>query len=702
MIAHELAHIRRRDYLVNLLQATAEILLFYHPATWWISHQIRIEREHCCDDIAVELCGDRVTYVRALATLEELRGSHAALALGADGGLLLSRIRRVLGMPPLAEPAAATWIAAGVFLSALALALMPPVLEGEAAHHPLDGASDGIVRRTARDQATIIGRIVDVRSGVGLAGASIEATDMSGARSPYIAVSDLDGRYEVRGLWPGEYRVFVQAEAYVEGHYGQRRLDEAGVTIDVRPGELLSDIDVGLQLGGGVTGRITSESGEGLPGAEIELLADRYLPGGVSRVPVAFGYTEEAGRFRVGELPPGEYYVRAYPSWPIRPPDSGGRKVYGLTYFPSVSQPAAAQPIVVHAGEVLFDIDFALAAVETHTVSGQLIDADGQPFDHAEVTLSMHGASSPFSQTAPVSRDGRFQIRNVVPGDYMLMVKDRLRRNRWIGGPVRHLSVEQDLSGVELVARRGTRVEGRFVGDGGGLLPFDPRVIRLAIDPRDERPAGLAAGIQLVGLTSPSPDGTFSMENVGGRSALHVQDLPVGWVVKAIRLDGMDIADEETDFGESSPRFIEIVLTDQIADVAGVVSDGGGRPVSTYTVVIFPVNRAQWKGPSRLIRGVRPRRDGSYRVETLPTGDYLAIAIDSLPFNAWDDAEVLERLSLVATRFRLGDAEHRRLNLQLAALPAGLQAALEPRRGNHPEPSVSGIRARARADVTKR
>jgi hypothetical protein len=120
--------------------------------------------------------------------------------------------------------------------------------------------------------------------------------------------------------------------------------------------------------------------------------------------------------------------------------------------------------------------------------------------------------------------------------------------------------------------------------------------------------------------------------------------------VKAIRLDGMDITDQKTDLGEGLYRSVEIVLTDRIASVAGVVSDAGGHPVPNYTVVIFPRNQARWKGPSRLIRGVRPRRDGSYRVEALPTGEYLAIAVDSLPFNAWNDSEVLERLSLAATR----------------------------------------------------
>src|SRR5258708_16026583 len=69
ILAHELAHIRRRDYLVNLLQTAVESLLFYHPAVWWVSRRMRIEREHCCDDLAVAAGGNAARYARALAAL---------------------------------------------------------------------------------------------------------------------------------------------------------------------------------------------------------------------------------------------------------------------------------------------------------------------------------------------------------------------------------------------------------------------------------------------------------------------------------------------------------------------------------------------------------------------------------------------------------------------------------------------------------
>jgi beta-lactamase regulating signal transducer with metallopeptidase domain len=108
ILAHELAHVRRHDYLVNLLQSVVETLLFYHPATWWVSARVRAEREHCCDDLALEVCGDRLVYASALAELTALGGSRG-LALAATDGPLLHRVRRILGGPRSVREPAPAW-----------------------------------------------------------------------------------------------------------------------------------------------------------------------------------------------------------------------------------------------------------------------------------------------------------------------------------------------------------------------------------------------------------------------------------------------------------------------------------------------------------------------------------------------------------------------------------------------------------------
>lgn len=106
VLAHELAHIKRHDYAVNLLQSVVEVLYFFHPALWWLSARVREEREHCCDDLAVQACGgDGRILAQALAHVEELRVIQSlqtpalAMAFAAKRQHLLHRVRRVLGVP---------------------------------------------------------------------------------------------------------------------------------------------------------------------------------------------------------------------------------------------------------------------------------------------------------------------------------------------------------------------------------------------------------------------------------------------------------------------------------------------------------------------------------------------------------------------------------------------------------------------------
>lgn len=126
LLAHELAHVRRYDYLVNLLQSVTETLLFYHPAVWWVSKQIRVEREHACDDLAVEACGDALLYARALAELETLRvrDEHTLALAATGGGPLISRIRRLVTAPSSDVQRHPAWLVALVLFVALSSALV--------------------------------------------------------------------------------------------------------------------------------------------------------------------------------------------------------------------------------------------------------------------------------------------------------------------------------------------------------------------------------------------------------------------------------------------------------------------------------------------------------------------------------------------------------------------------------------------------
>ncbi|ADI13421.1 peptidase M56 BlaR1 [Truepera radiovictrix DSM 17093] len=201
VLLHELAHIRRYDPLVNLLQCLLETLLFYHPAVWWISRAVRREREACCDDLAVAVCGDARLYARALVGLEALRQREPALALAATDKPLLERVRRLLGMesdvrsaPSLLTVLLVVTLSLGV---GLFLTLQPAVAQEEAPSTSL---------QVAEDETVVTGRVL--WQGEPVAGVRLELhsrleLDDDGVccREPRVlasTTSDEDGTYTFR------------------------------------------------------------------------------------------------------------------------------------------------------------------------------------------------------------------------------------------------------------------------------------------------------------------------------------------------------------------------------------------------------------------------------------------------------------------------------------------------------------------------
>lgn len=131
LIAHELAHIRRLDWVWNGLQCLVESLLFFHPAVWWLSRRVRAEREHACDDIAAQICGDSLVVAEALTQLERLRGPLPMLAQAATGGALRQRVHHLLALPRPAAPGRS--LAGGVATVLLTLAGATMVWAGQVA-----------------------------------------------------------------------------------------------------------------------------------------------------------------------------------------------------------------------------------------------------------------------------------------------------------------------------------------------------------------------------------------------------------------------------------------------------------------------------------------------------------------------------------------------------------------------------------------
>jgi GWxTD domain-containing protein len=133
IVAHELAHIRRHDYLVNLMQSVVETLLFYHPAVWWVSRVVRAEREVCCDHLAAAATGNKRDYAEALVALEQFASGDLALTLAATGGDLRNRVARLLGHDGGAVKVGSPALLTGLLIAA---AMAFPLLRSQAQNPP--------------------------------------------------------------------------------------------------------------------------------------------------------------------------------------------------------------------------------------------------------------------------------------------------------------------------------------------------------------------------------------------------------------------------------------------------------------------------------------------------------------------------------------------------------------------------------------
>lgn len=155
VIAHELAHIKRFDSLVNLFQIGVETLLFYHPAVWWLNKRIREERENCCDDMAVEVCGNPLTYAHALARLAESQ-TAPRLMMAANGRPLAARVARLLGVGNKSERISGAELSLGLLcLSASLLAGVALIGVARNVHAETPVSPEPLVITTPVDAPTI-------------------------------------------------------------------------------------------------------------------------------------------------------------------------------------------------------------------------------------------------------------------------------------------------------------------------------------------------------------------------------------------------------------------------------------------------------------------------------------------------------------------------------------------------------------------
>lgn len=531
-------------------------------------------------------------------------------------------------------------------------------------------------QETPKGTGSISGRVSSADSGNPVRRAQVRLTAPE-IRVNRIGTTDNDGKYEFTGLAAGRYRLQISKAGYVTLEYGQARPFESGKPLDLADGVSLNKIDFSLPRGSVIAGRITDEFGD--PVADATVQAMRYqFTNGQRQLAVAGrqATTDDIGQYRIFGLMPGDYIVRATvrgnamlavalgTAQPAEDPSG-----YPPTYFPGTTDVGQAQLVTVALGQELSSIFFTLSPARLARVSGSVIDSQGHPLAGAVVLvrpLNGAGGGGAFNVGGAnqVRGDGTFTLNNVPPGEYTLDVQQRPRNLQNLAGTELEfasvsLSVSgSDISGLAIVTTPGVTVSGRIAMQGQSTQGTSLRGIQVGATAPSGAQSIMGIAGRALGGGRVADDGTFQLRGLAGPQLIRVGNVPSGWAVQSIMLEGQNITDTAFDFksGHDVTGMV-ITLTNRLTEVSGTVHDSRGQPVKDYVLVVFPEDSRLWGGQSRFVRTARPNQDGVYDIKGLPPARYLAVAVESLENGTQNDPAVLEPLKPRAKAFTLTEAQ---------------------------------------------
>ena len=533
--------------------------------------------------------------------------------------------------------------------------------------------------------AVISGRVVDAETGLPLRRVSVQAfpttgSPGAGART-YVARTDDTGAYTIGELPAGVYTVMARRGGYVMQTLGQSGPSSLPRRLTVEDRAKIPNVDFRLQPGGVIAGRVIDDAGEPAEGVMLQVLQAQRVRGQVRYRPAGGrgGMSDDLGNFRLYGLAPGEYIVSAEPSngrmmGPAAPTRDAQATDTVRTYAPGTPAPADAERVRVVAGQVT-SIDIQLVASRVVTVSGRVVDSTGRALGAGMVMLRPDGAevmAGGFGGRGMLA-DGTFTINSVVPGAYMLQVMAAPQRP--MGGPDDFAQVEsatmplvvgsEDLTNLTVTTSPPSSVVGRLVVEGNARA-IQPSALRVFARPIDPEPMMFGPP----GTGGVKDDLSISISGLRGPQLLHVNGLPRGWWVKAIRVNGQDALDG-FDFGSGRAwPGLEIVVNDRPSSIGGEVMGADGRPATEYVVLAFPQDyerRATLRTPGVSGLGT-PDQNGGFVVESLRPGEYFVIATpsDAVDPAVLDDPDRLRELSQRASQVTLreGDLQFLRLALE--------------------------------------
>src|SRR5262245_10667092 len=524
-------------------------------------------------------------------------------------------------------------------------------------------------------------------------------------------LTDDRGRFQIKDVDPGNYRIVAARNGFARQEYGQRSFNRSGTIISVRPGQQVQDIEFKLTAAPTISGRVVDMYGEPQPGITIQALRSAYDANG-KRTPqqVQTARTNDLGEYRLYWLNPGRYFVSANAAKStmetmlslsgLNGPGAPGNEVtdpgFSLTYYPGTPDITQAASVDLQPGTEI-RVDFNLVRSRRFRIRGQVIDATtGRPPQMAILAVSprtasgdsssldalIAGASGMFQGNRYNPATGEFEVRDVAPGSYWLMVQTQPLPTVAAGArgaaptpdPASILSainraqvpleVDRDIDNLSVAVTAGITIPGRIRIEGNppaGQDPYSRLIPMLQTGGGSILTAALQGGI-------PRPaaaDGTFSLTKITpGNYRLVVNGLDPTMYIKDAHIDRTDVL-QGIAIGNRVDGALEIVLSTNAGQFDGTIVDAAGKPVSGVQAVLIP---DRLRNRSDLFMTATSGANGRFAMRGITPGDYKLFAWEDIEPFSYFDSDVLRPFEALGKTVHI--QENSRETAEVKIIPA--------------------------------
>jgi protocatechuate 3,4-dioxygenase beta subunit len=562
-------------------------------------------------------------------------------------------------------------------LALLGLLLAPSTSAQTAARDPSS-------EKPAKEKCSVAGTVVRLSDGAPLKTAIVGLVNPDDPQERTdSAVTDSEGRFQLKGVNPGRYRLMVDRRGFVSQEYGQKKPSDPGAALTLAPGQEIRDLVFRMIPSAVIAGHVANEDGEPLPSAEVAALREFYLEGTRMLLPAALVQTNDLGEYRLFGLSPGRYFVKVSYKLGERTRFRGNSHLKGddksaqgyvPEYYPGVPELSKATTVAVKAGEEVPSVDIPLRPVNVFSIRGKVHNTLGKTSEIG-VFLELVPKNSGLlwghfdtETTFPKNKEGSFEFGEVLPGSYLLTLEwsdegktYRARQDIEVGNA--------DVEGVSLTIAPGMTINGHVTWEGKPSIERDEFGVYLSgADGYDALYGGASAKV--------TPDGTFSLTNVSeGDYRLATYGESQDCFLKAVRHGSSNALEEGFKAQRGSDASLEVTMSSRGARVKGSVVDADGLPAAGVWVVLVPDEAHRNQG-RRLFKQNTTDQYGHFELRGIAPGDYKLFSWNEVEQGAWADPDFLKPFEDKGEKVSLqeGDAK----SVELVAIKTAMAEQQKP------------------------